>query len=152
MTRTAVVTNLAANPGERMDAEMILVRRIALVAVVLGALATVFALVTAGGIPGLSVALGTAVGMANLWALAELLGRIFKPGSDTSKARASALLVAKMVLLYAVVGVILTRPWVSAGWFMVGITACVIAIVAAGLWPSPPSGPNDPDKGNPVDA
>ena len=134
-----------------MDTEMILVRRVALVATVLGAAAALYAVVTAGVVPAFSVVFGTAVGVGNFWAFAWLLRRVVTVGADTDTFRAGMLLVLKMVLLFGFVWVIWSLSWVSPVWFMVGVSCCVLSLLVSGIWPAPPSSstPDDTDKGNP---
>lgn len=130
-----------------MRAERSLVRRVAIVAAALGALCAVGMGLGYGGLSALSVLLGVAIGLGNLWALAELVGWLLdrKPGGQ--KARAAILMVVKTAALFALVGVLLSRPWVRGGSFMAGLTVVAVSIALGGLW-----GSSDSEEGSGDDA
>ncbi len=111
-----------------------LLRRIAAIALGLGALSALGMGLRGGFGAAASSALGTAVGLANLWALARLVTRLVDPRLKTGKGQAGALLVGKTAALIAVVGALVWSGRVQAGAFLVGVTACVLATTAGGLW------------------
>lgn len=127
------MTSMALTPEENAATpERQIVRRIALVAAVLGGACALWNLVYGGALAALSSALGTLIGMGNLWAIAALVTRLLS--QDTNKTRAGMLLVAKAAGLFLLAGLIVSRPWVHGGSFMAGFTAVVIAIGVGGLW------------------
>lgn len=131
--------------------ESLTVRRIAILAALLGAVAALVMNVTGGRDAALSSAVGTFVGVANLWVLQTLVTRIFNGTAEapTKKGVATALLALKTVTLFVVVWLILRVSWIRGGSFMVGITAAVTAILAGGLWGAldAPGSSHDSDKG-----
>jgi hypothetical protein len=98
--------------------------------------------------------LGTVLGTVNLWALAELIVRLFDPKRPSStKGPAAVLYLAKALGFFLVAGFLVTRPWLHREGFMVGFTAVVAAIAVGGLWGG--FDDNDPpstDQGNTPDA
>ncbi len=143
--------SVPVHPQDTAPTEMDLVRRVAVIAAALALPLGVYAGVTSGRVQGLSVLLGAVVGVGNLWALAWLLRRVISAGSDTDKLRTGVLLTVKMAGLYGFLWVLWSRAWVSAGWFMVGMSGCVLALLVSGAWPmsSPPSSPAPKDRENP---
>lgn len=130
-----------------MRAERQLVRRVATVAAVLGAACVAGLGFAYGGTSALSAAMGLLVGLGNLWALAELVGHLLGKTSQGNKTRAAILLVLKTTVLFAVVGVILSRPWIQGGSFMAGLTVVALSIAVGGLW-----GVSSPEAGDDDDA
>ena len=132
-----------------MDSESGLVRRIAIVAAVLGAVAALYGLATVGPWAALSSAAGTVVGTLNVAVLAKIITQLFDHRADAVRLRAGVFLVLKTALLFGLVGLIVTRPFILGGWFTVGITMSVFGVIFGGLWGSAPTsgGPNDSDKG-----
>ena len=103
-----------------------------------------------GVMGGASSAIGTVVGMLNLWVLARLVTRLLDPKVDAGKGTAMVLLLAKTAALFLGVGLLLRQSWVHGGSFMAGITAVVVAIAGGGLWDavSPkPETDSDSDEG-----
>jgi hypothetical protein len=111
-----------------------LARRIGLVALAAG-LASAFIMERQFGAAGaVSSAVGTAVGLLNLWVLARVVTRLLDPKVHAGKGAAMALLLAKTAALFLGVGLLISRSWVHGGSFMAGITAVVVAIAGGGLW------------------
>lgn len=132
-----------------MDNESGLVRRIAIVAAVLGTVAALYGLVTVGPWAAISSATGTAVGTLNVAVLARIITQLFDRRAEAVQMRAGIFLILKTALLFGLVGLIVTRPFILGGWFTVGITMSVFGVIFGGLWGSPPSsgGPTDSDQG-----
>ena len=91
-----------------------------------------------------SSALGTAVGVGNLVAIATLIERLMSQRAD--KARAGALLLLKTLALFALAGFVVSRPWASGSGFIAGFTAVVFGIAAGGLWGADPPPADAADK------
>jgi hypothetical protein len=104
------------------------------IAAALGAVCTVVAFVKFDAASGLSVAVGTALGMGNVYALAKLVTMILD-GEVTAKrrTRAAILLGAKFLALITVVGVLIVNHWVRGGALMAGLSMVALAIVIGGL-------------------
>jgi len=125
--------NANATPTPSFDSDR-LVRRIAAIAVGLGVLCALGMGMRGGLGAAASSAVGTAVGLANLWALARLVTRLVDPRLQTGKGQAGALLIGKTAALFVVVGLLVWSGRVDASAFLGGVTACVVAIAAGGLW------------------
>lgn len=124
---------MALTPEDNAETpERQILRRIGIASAVLGGACALWNLVYLGPLAALSAALGTLTGIGNLWVLATLVTRLLSP--DTNKQRAGILLVAKAAGLFALAGLIVSRPWVHGGSFMAGFTAVVLAIGVGGLW------------------
>lgn len=127
------MTSMALTPEDNAETpERQILRRIGIASAVLGGACALWNLVYLGPLAALSAALGTLTGIGNLWVLATLVTRLLSP--DTNKQRAGILLVAKAAGLFALAGLIVSRPWVHGGSFMAGFTAVVLAIGVGGLW------------------
>ncbi len=128
-----------------------LLGRVARIAAVLGGLCAVWMGVRAGVGAAVSSALGTLVGLANLWALARLVTRLVDAQVPTGKGQAGALLIGKTAALFAVVGVLVWSGRVDAGAFLGGVTACVVATAAAGLWGDGAAPKSDDNRDGPAE-
>ena len=127
------MTSMALTPEDNAETpERQILRRIGIASAVLGGACALWNLVYLGPLAALSAALRTLTGIGNLWVLATLVTRLLSP--DTNKQRAGILLVAKAAGLFALAGLIVSRPWVHGGSFMAGFTAVVLAIGVGGLW------------------
>lgn len=117
-----------------MPDEKLIVRRIALSALVLGGVCALACLWLAGPLSALSAALGTLFGLGNLWALAALVTRLIDPQSPAgSKGPTLVLYIAKAIGFFIVAGFLVSRPWMHTIGFMTGFTAVVVAIAVGGL-------------------
>jgi hypothetical protein len=127
-----------------------LIQRIATLSALLGAVCAL----TMGGIygvhSGISAAVGTLIGVLNIWALAKLVGILLDGTSTTArKGRAAVLLGAKSIALIAVVGVLVINGHVRGGALMAGLSIVALSIVLAGALPGgddsspPPPGGDD---------
>ena len=117
-----------------MPDEKLIVRRIALSALVLGAVCALGCGLFAGPLAALSAALGTVFGLANLWAMAQLVTRLIDPnGPAGSKGPTLVLYIAKAIGFFIVAGFLVSRPWMHTMGFMTGFTAVVVAIAVGGL-------------------
>jgi len=127
-----------------------LARRVGTVAVIAGVVSAWLMGRQFGVMGGVSSAIGTVVGLLNLWVLARLVTRLLDPKVDAGKGTAMVLLLAKTAALFVGVGLLLRQSWVHGGSFMAGITAVVVAIAGGGLWDavSPkPESVSDSDEG-----
>ena len=134
------------HPRDNAPTEMDVVRRVAGIATALALPLGVYAGVTSGRVQALSVLLGTVVGVGNFWVLAWLLRRVISPGSDMDKLRTGVLLTVKMAGLYGFLWALWSHAGVSAGWFMVGMSSCVLALLVSGAWPSSSPAPTDSEN------
>jgi hypothetical protein len=140
----------SAPPVGSTEPDGALARRIGTVAVVAGLVSVYLMGQQFGVIGGASSAIGTVVGLLNLWVLARLVTRLLDPAVDAGKGTAMVLLLAKTAALFLGVGLLLRQSWVHGGSFMAGITAVVVAIAGGGLWDavSPkPESVSDSDEG-----
>jgi hypothetical protein len=121
-----------------------LVRRVAVISAVLGAISAVALAAFFGLASGFSSAVGTVLGVLNLWALARLVaGMLNDTNADGRRARAAILLGAKSLALVTVVGVLVVKGWVHGGALMAGLTVVALSIVLAGALPSGGAGDGD---------
>lgn len=117
-----------------MPDEKLIVRRIALSAVVLGAVCALGCGLLAGPMAALSAALGTLFGIANLWVMARLIARLLDSDAPAgSKGPTLVLYIAKAIGFFIVAGLLVSRPWMHTMGFMTGFTAVVVAIAVGGL-------------------
>lgn len=117
-----------------MSDEKLIVRRIALSALVLGAVCALGCAWLAGPAAAASALLGTLFGLGNLWALAQLVARLLDPRAPKgTKGPMLVLHVAKTLGFFLLAGFLLSRPWVHTIGFMTGFTAVVVAIAVGGL-------------------
>jgi len=117
-----------------MPDEKLIVRRIALSALVLGAVCALGCAWLVGPAAALSALVGTVFGLGNLWALAQLVTRLVDPNAPAgSKGPTLVLYIAKAIGFFIVAGFLLSRPWMHTVGFMTGFTAVVVAIAVGGL-------------------
>ena len=127
-----------------------LIQRIALISAVLGTLGAVAVGVYVSPKSGISSAVGTLVGVLNLWVLARLVvGMLDDKRTNGRRARAAILLSVKGVALVTVVGILVVRHIVNGGAFMAGMSIVAASIVVGGLFsgtpePSAPAEPTEP--------
>lgn len=148
MSSTEPSTSAATEGSTESDGA--LARRIGIVAVLVGAASAYWMAGQFGARGAVSSALGTVVGLLNLWVLARLVTRLLDPKVEAGKGAAMVLLLAKTAALFVGVGLLLRQSWVHGGSFMAGITAVVVAIAGGGLWDavSPkPESVSDSDEG-----
>lgn len=118
-----------------MTTENQIVRRIAVAALALGAVCALACGWAWGPMAALASAIGTALGTANLWALAQLVTRLIDTKAPKgSKGPAAVLYVAKALGFFILAGFLVSRPWMHREGFMAGFTALVVAIAVGGLW------------------
>ena len=140
----------SAPPVGSTESDSGLARRVGIVAVIAGLVSAYLMGRQFGVMGGASSAIGTVVGLLNLWVLARLVTRLLDPKVDAGKGTAMVLLLAKTAALFLGVGLLLRQSWVHGGSFMAGITAVVVAIAGGGLWDavSPkPETDSDSDEG-----
>ncbi len=124
-----------ATPEDVIPPEALIARRIAAAAGVFGVASALGCWALAGGRAALSSAVATLLGTVNLWAMAQLIGRLINTkGSAGSKGPAAALYVVKAVGFFVLAGYLVSRPWMHHEGFMAGFTAVVLAIVVGGMW------------------
>ena len=111
-----------------------LARRIVGVAAMTGVASLAWAGSAAGVRGALVSLLGTVIGLGNLWMLARLALRLLDPNVEAGKGAAVALLLGKSTALFAVVILLLTRPWVHAGSLLAGLGSVIAAICVGALW------------------
>ncbi len=119
---------------DSIESDSGLARRVGTVAVLAGLVSVYLMGRQFGVMGGVSSAIGTVVGLLNLWVLARLVTRLLDPRVDAGKGTAMVLLLAKTAALFVGVGLLLRQSWVHGGSFMAGITAVVVAIAGGGLW------------------
>jgi len=130
--------------GETLSIENVIVRRIAVAAGALGAVAALGALWLGGPRAALGAVVGTVLGTANFWALAQLVIRLIDSKAPAgTKGPAAVLYVAKALGFFILAGYLVSRPWLHHEGFMVGFTAVVFAIVVGGLSAGCDDPPND---------
>jgi hypothetical protein len=101
---------------------------------VCGVLLSAAALVAAGSHAAMSVAAGAGIALLNLWALRGILGVLIQAAA--SDGRGSALgffLVPKVMALFGLVWLLLTRRVVSAGPLAVGYAALPLGVAIGAL-------------------
>lgn len=138
------MTTMALPETTPETSERRIVRRIVTVSSALGVACAVVMFTRGGWGAAVSSALGTAVGVGNLVAIATLIERLMSQRAD--KARAGALLLLKTLALFALAGFVVSRPWASGAGFIVGFTAVVFGIAAGGLWGADPPPADAADK------
>lgn len=138
------MTTMALPETTPESTERRIVRRIVTISSVLGAACAVVMFTRGGFGAAVSSALGTAVGIGNLVAIATLIERLMSQRAD--KARAGALLLLKTLALFALAGFVVSRPWASGSGFIAGFTAVVFGIAAGGLWGADPPPADAADK------
>ena len=87
----------------------------------------------------LSVALGVALGVMNLWALTRIVRGLFLRTSQRGKSGAGAVLVLKFLAFAAVLYVIMRTVAVHPLALLVGLSAVVVTIVLGSVLGPPPS-------------
>jgi ATP synthase I chain len=118
-----------------MTTEAQITRQIAVSALVLGSVCALGAYLWGGSMAALGSVIGTALGTINLWALAQLIGRMIdSKASAGSKGPAAVMYVAKAIGFFVLAAFLVSRPWMHHEGFMAGFTAVVIAIAVGGLW------------------
>lgn len=138
------MSTMALPDDTTMTPERRIVRRIVMVSAVLGTVCAGVMFTRAGLGAAASSLLGTAVGIGNLIAIATLIERLMSQRAD--KARAGALLLLKTLALFALAGLVVSRPWASGSGFIAGFTAVVFGIAAGGLWGADPPRDTSADK------
>ena len=136
--------NALSPTGESLSTENVIVRRIAIAAGALGAVAALGALWLGGPRAALGSLIGTALGTVNFWALARLVIQLIDSKADKgSKGPAAVLYIAKAVGFFILAGFLVSRPWMHREGFMAGFTAVVFAIAIGGLWGASDDTPTD---------
>ena len=136
--------NALSPTGESLSTENVIVRRIAIAAGALGAVAALGALWLGGPRAALGSLIGTALGTVNFWALAQLVIRLIDAKAPAgSKGPAAVLYVAKALGFFILAGFLVSRAWLHREGFMVGFTAVVFAIAVGGLGGGADEPPND---------
>lgn len=138
------MTTMALPETTPETSERRIVRRIVTVSSALGAVCAAVMFSREGLGAAVSSAIGTAVGVGNLLAIATLIERLMSQRAD--KGRAGALLLLKTLALFALAGFVVSRPWASGAGFIVGFTAVVFGIAAGGLWGADPPTADAADK------
>jgi hypothetical protein len=113
-----------------------LVRRVLIASAVLGAASAVVVGLQFGVRSALSSLVGSAIGVANFALLARLMATVIDD-ANPSRGRAGALIGLKFIGLVTLVGVLVINGYVRGGSFMAGVSAVVLAITLAGLFPPP---------------
>jgi hypothetical protein len=79
-----------------------------------------------------SVAIGMAIAIVNFWLLERLIQKILGGGPKQPK-RLILLFVAKVVLLLGVLGFVVLKVPMQAGYFLLGLSCIVGGIILEGL-------------------
>jgi hypothetical protein len=109
-----------------------LVQRVATSSAVLGAAASIALGVMYGPRSALSSAVGSALGVLNLWVLARLVSLILDENvAPRRRTRAAILLGAKALALITAVGFLIIGEWVRGGSLMAGLSVVAVSIVLA---------------------
>jgi hypothetical protein len=111
-----------------------LVRHIVAIAVGLGGVTAAVLGWQFGWIAALSSALGTAIGVVNLWALARLVAHLLEArGPANRRGAAAVLLGGKVIALVAIVGILVIKGRVHGGALMAGLSVVAVSIVLGAL-------------------
>jgi hypothetical protein len=111
-----------------------LIQTILVIAAVLGAIGAVIMGALFGVRVGFSSAIGTAIGMANLWALARLVViTLDAKSSSVRRGRAAIFLGLKFIALVSLVGFLVIQGYVHGGALMAGISVVALSIVVGAL-------------------